>query len=168
MPQGVTFENTLITIGGTVAFVKDGAGLFIPHRYGQPYTGGTTVAAGTLRFYNDAVANSATFSPIKAGYGQPLGVHRTCVYVEGGAFYDINGVYDINCYPVVLRGGTMTNAKAQTQYAWGSIGNVTLEADSFIDVSNSTVVFSGGNAVFNLISIPQHLKRKRPRWTATP
>ena len=150
VPQGVTFENTLITIGGTVAFVKDGAGLFIPHRYGQPYTGGNTVAAGTLRLYNDAVANSATFSPIKAGYGQPLGVHRTSVYVEAGAFYDINGVYDINCYPVVLRGGTITNSKAQTQYNWGSIGNVTLEADSFIDVAYPTVVFSGGTSVFTL------------------
>ena len=150
VPQGVTFENTLITIGGTVAFVKDGAGLFIPHRYGQPYTGGNTVAAGTLRLYNDAVANSATFSPIKAGYGQPLGVHRTSVYVEAGAFYDINGVYDINCYPIVLRGGTITNSKAQTQYTWGSIGNVTLEADSFIDVANPTVVFSGGTSVFTL------------------
>lgn len=150
VPQGVTFENTLITIGGTVAFVKDGAGLFIPHRYGQPYSGGNTVAAGTLRLYNDAVANSATFSPIKAGYGQPLGVHRTSVYVEAGAFYDINGVYDINCYPIVLRGGTITNSKAQTQYTWGSIGNVTLEADSFIDVANPTVVFSGGTSVFTL------------------
>lgn len=149
VPQGVTFENTLITIGGTVAFVKDGAGLFIPHRYDQPYTGGTTVAAGTLRFFNDAVANSSTYSPNR-GYAKPLGVHRTSVYVEAGAFYDINGLYDINCYPIVLRGGTITNSKAQTEYTWGSIGNVTLEADSFIDVANPTVVFSGGNAVFNL------------------
>ena len=149
VPEGATFENTLITIGGTAAFVKAGAGMFIPHRYDQPYTGGTTVAAGTLRFFNDAVANSSTYSPNR-GYAKPIGEHRVNVYVEAGAFYDINGVYDINCYPVVLRGGTMTNAKAQTQYAWGSIGNVTLEADSFIDVSNSTVVFSGGNAVFNL------------------
>ena len=72
VPQGATFENTLITIGGTVAFVKAGAGTFVPHRYGQPYTGGNTVAAGTLRFYNDAVADSSTFSPIKAGYGNVL------------------------------------------------------------------------------------------------
>ena len=150
VPQGVTFENTLITIGGTVAFVKDGAGLFVPHRYGQPYTGGNTVAEGTLRFFNDAVADSATYSPIKAGYGNPIGAHGKAVYVESGAFYDINGVYDINCYPVVLRGGTIANAKTQTKYTWGSIGNVTLEADSSIDVSNSTVVFSGATAVFNL------------------
>ncbi len=149
VPQGVTFENTLITIGGTVAFVKDGAGLFIPHRYDQPYTGGTTVAAGTLRFFNDAVANSSTYSPNR-GYAKPIGEHRVNVYVEAGAFYDINGLYDINCYPIVLRGGTITNSKAQTEYTWGSIGNVTLEADSFIDVANPTVVFSGGNAVFNL------------------
>ena len=149
VPQGVTFENTLITIGGTVAFVKAGAGMFIPHRYDQPYTGGTTVAAGTLRFFNDAVANSSTYSPNR-GYAQPIGEHRTSVYVEAGAFYDINGVYDINCYPIVLRGGTITNSKAQTEYTWGSIGNVTLEADSTIDASNSTVVFSGGTAVFNL------------------
>lgn len=149
VPEGATFENTLITIGGTAAFVKDGAGVFVAHRYDQPYTGGNTVAAGTLRFFNDAVANSSTYSPNR-GYAKPLGQYDLAVRVEAGAFYDINGVYDINCYPVVLRGGTMTNAKAQTQYAWGSIGNVTLEADSFIDASNSTVVFSGGNAVFNL------------------
>ncbi len=150
VPQGATFENTLITIGGTVAFVKAGAGTFVPHRYGQPYTGGNTVAAGTLRFYNDAVADSATFSPIKAGYGNPIGVHGKAVYVEAGAFYDINGLYDINCYPIVLRGGTIANSKTQTKYTWGSIGNVTLEADSSIDVSNSTGVFSGGTAIFDL------------------
>ena len=149
VPQGVTFENTRITIGGTAAFVKDGAGVFMAHCYGQTYSGGTTVAAGTLRLYNDDVANSSTFSPIRSG-PQPLGVHHACVYVEAGAFYDINGIYDINAYPIVLRGGTLTNSKAQTQYAWGSIGNVTLEADSTIDVSIPTVVFSGGTAIFNL------------------
>lgn len=150
VPQGATFENTLITIGGTAAFVKDGAGVFVSHRYGQPYTGGNTVVAGTLRLYNDAVADSSTFSPIKAGYGNPIGVHGKAVYVEAGAFYDINGLYDINCYPIVLRGGTIANSKTQTKYTWGSIGNVTLEADSAIDVSNSTGVFSGGTAIFDL------------------
>ena len=95
VPEGATFENTLITIGGTAAFVKAGAGMFIPHRYDQPYTGGTTVAAGTLRFFNDAVANSSTYSPNR-GYAKPIGEHRVNVYVEAGAFYDINGVYDIN------------------------------------------------------------------------
>ena len=149
VPENATFENTRITIGGTAAFVKDGAGVFMAHCYGQTYSGGTTVAAGTLRLYNDDVANSSTFSPIRSG-PQPLGVHHACVYVEAGAFYDINGIYDINAYPIVLRGGTLTNSKAQTQYAWGSIGNVTLEADSTIDVSIPTVVFSGGTAIFNL------------------
>ena len=151
VPQGAVFENTLITIGGTAAFVKDGAGVFVSHRYGQPYTGGNTVVAGTLRLYNDAVADSNTFSFGKDGYGQPLGADGIAVRVETGAFYDINGIYDNNRYPVVLAGGALTSSKMQTKYAWGGLGNVTLEADSAFDMRNSIVFFNwDGKHGFNL------------------
>ncbi len=151
VPQGAVFENTLITIGGTAAFVKDGAGVFVSHRYGQPYTGGNTVVAGTLRLYNDAVADSNTFSFGKDGYGQPLGADGIAVRVETGAFYDINGIYDNNHYPVVLAGGALTSSKMQTKYSWGGLGNVTLEADSAFDMRNSIVLFNwDGKHGFNL------------------
>ena len=151
VPDGAVFENTLITIGGTAAFVKDGAGVFVSHRYGQPYTGGNTVVAGTLRLYNDAVADSNTFSFGKDGYGQPLGADGIAVRVETGAFYDINGIYDNNRYPVVLAGGALTSSKMQTKYSWGGLGNVTLEADSAFDMRNSIVFINwDGKHGFNL------------------
>ena len=150
VPQGATFENTLITIGGTAAFVKDGAGVFVAHRYDQPYTGGNTVAGGTLRFFNDAVADSSTYSPNR-GYAKPLGQYDLAVRVEAGAFYDINGVYDNNCYPVVLAGGALTSSKMQTKWEWGGLGNVTLEADSAFDMRNSIVFINwDGKHGFNL------------------
>lgn len=150
VPEGATFENTLITIGGTAAFVKDGAGVFVAHRYDQPYTGGNTVAGGTLRFFNDAVADSSTYSPNK-GYAKPLGQYDLAVRVEAGAFYDINGVYDNNCYPVVLAGGALTSSKKQMKWEWGGLGCVTLEADSAFDMRNSIVFINwDGNQVFNL------------------
>ena len=150
VPDGAVFENTLITIGGTVAFVKDGAGVFVAHRYDQPYTGGNTVAGGTLRFFNDAVADSSTYSPNK-GYAKPLGQYDLAVRVEAGAFYDINGVYDNNCYPVVLAGGALTSSKKQMKWEWGGLGCVTLEADSAFDMRNSIVFINwDGNQVFNL------------------
>ncbi len=151
VPQGAVFENTLITIGGTAAFVKDGAGVFVSHRYGQPYTGGNTVVAGTLRLYNDAVADSSTFSPGRDGYGQPLGADGIAVRVETGAFYDINGIYDNNRYPVVLAGGALTSSKMQMKWEWGGLGNVTLEADSAFDMRNSIVFINwDGKHGFNL------------------
>ena len=150
VPEGATFENTLITIGGTAAFVKDGAGVFVAHRYDQPYTGGNTVAGGTLRFFNDAVADSSTYSPNK-GYAKPLGQYDLAVRVEAGAFYDINGVYDNNCYPVVLAGGALTSSKMQMKWEWGGLGNVTLEADSAFDMRNSIVFINwDGKHGFNL------------------
>ena len=154
VPDGALFENTLISIGGTAALVKEGAGTFMPHRYDQPYTGGTAIAAGTLKLFNDDVANSSTFSPGKAGYKQPLGVEGSIVRVEAGAFYDINGIYDTYLYPVMLAGGTLTNSKQQTQYSWGGIGPVALEADSTIDVVNHTVVFA--NSVVPLFDLNGH------------
>ena len=77
--------------------------------------GGGTVAGGTLRFFNDAVADSSTYSPNK-GYAKPLGQYDLVVRVEAGAFYDINGVYDNNCYPVVLAGGALTSSKMQMKW----------------------------------------------------
>ncbi len=39
--------------------------------------------------------------------------------VEAGAFNDINGVYDNNCYPVVLAGGALTSSKKQMKWYYG-------------------------------------------------
>ena len=143
VPTNATFENTLITLAGTVRLVKDGPGLFIPHRYGLDYTGGTHIAAGALRLFRNGLGN--VFSPNTQDHLTPLGAKTSVVIVDAGATYDINGLYDAYIYPIVLNGGTLQNGMEQKEYDWGGLGGITLLQDSTMDFPVSTVFRNKGD-----------------------
>ncbi len=150
VPEGATFNNTALSLGGALQLVKTGAGRMVAACYPQTYEGGTCVAAGTLQLFNDSVADSSTYSPAQASHPGVLGVAGTTVRVEEGATFDINGVYDMKLYSFVANGGTFINSKKQTKYSWGGFGPLVLEADSRFELANSTVVSAAAGVAFDL------------------
>lgn len=139
-----TFTNAGTKFTGNVRLVKEGAGTFVSQIFTQSYSGGTTLAEGTLKLCNDTGANStgyATRSGFK--YPNPLGAHGSTVMIATGTTFDINGVWELNNHHYVIEGGTIVNSKAQTQEAWGGIANISLTADSHVNVGKSTVYSSG-------------------------
>lgn len=132
IPNGVTFENEVsgshatrsFPLAGTLKVVKDGAGVFVASRFLQSYSGGTYVAAGTLK------------------YG-----HQLDSRILGAAVGDITvseyGIIDINGYKSsfehlhVLNGGKMLNSRADINAGNAQIGNVRLGANSSFDVPHS-------------------------------
>ncbi len=148
VPAETTCLNSTILFQGAVTVVKDGPGTFQPHRYSQTYTGGTHIAAGTLKLYKAATGD---YSPNKTNFPRPLGVPTSAmasnavVTVDAGATYDINGLYDCCIYSVVMNGGTLTNAGDQPQYTYGGLGALTLQQDSTIVCDHSTVFTQAGS-----------------------
>lgn len=135
--EGDTFTNSSLLLSGGISLVKDGAGTFVAAKQQQTYTGGTTVAAGTL----------------KAGaYGKycTLGVSNSVFTVNAGATFDFNGQYDYNYYACVLAGGTLANRSGTNMGGgnarwYGSLSNIVLTADSSIDINGSMLL--GGGAL---------------------
>lgn len=149
VPEGTAMENTRVTFDGSLALVKAGNGCLIPRVYGQTYTGGTRVEGGTLKLFNDDVADSATFAFTKAGYTGALGVDGSTLTIGRDGTLDLNGVYDTFVYPYVFDGGTLVNSKKQGKYDWGSIGAVTLTADTVWNLDNSTVLLDSAHPAFD-------------------
>ena len=150
VPAGQMLENTRIALSGSLALVKAGAGVLMPHVFGQTYTGGTRVEGGTLKFFNDDVADSATFAFTKAGYTGVLGLDGTTLTIGPDGTLDLNGVYDTYVYPYVFEGGTLVNSKNQGKYDWGGIGAVTLTAETVWNLDNSTVILDSSHPTFDL------------------
>ncbi|MCQ2393416.1 MAG: hypothetical protein MJ249_03935 [Kiritimatiellae bacterium] len=150
VPEGATFSNTALSLGGALQLVKTGAGRMVAACYPQDYNGGTCVAAGTLQLFNDTAADSSTYSPAQAAHPRVLGATGTTVRVEEGATFDINGVYDLKLYSFVSNGGTFINSKKQSKYSWGGLGALVLEADSRFELANSTVVAAAAGVAFDL------------------
>ena len=138
VPQGKTVTNSKIALKGSLKLVKDGPGTFTPNLKGQTYTGGTEIVAGIVKLYNDATANSTTYA--LKNLTQALGVEGSLVVIRNGGTFDMNGVYDTSRFNYELAGGTICNSKGQTKDTWGSIGNITVSADSVLDLANSTVI----------------------------
>jgi len=132
---GKTVTNGSLLLGGGITLVKDGAGTFVASKQQQTYTGGTTIAEGVL----------------KAGaYGKyfPLGAKDSVFTVNAGATFDFNGQYDFSYYKCILAGGTLANTggdmgtSAATR-EYGSVGDVTLTADSYV-LAQKCVLMRGG------------------------
>lgn len=132
---GKTVTNGSLLLDGGITLVKDGAGTFVASKQQQTYTGGTAVTGGTL----------------KAGaYGKyyPLGAKNSTFTVNDDAVFDLNGQYDYHNYKCVLAGGTLANTggdmgtSAATR-EYGSIGDVTLTADSYV-LAQKCVLMRGG------------------------
>jgi len=148
VPQDTTFINATITINGSLMLEKTGPGTFIPKKFAttQDYKGGTLVSGGTLKLYNDDVADSSTYSMMTNRTGvYGLGFYPSTITIGSGATLDINGIYDLNMYEWHFAGGTLVNSKKQTRYDWGGFGSVVLEADSEFNLAQS-VQFCAGKA----------------------
>ncbi|MBQ6339226.1 MAG: hypothetical protein IJI36_08785 [Kiritimatiellae bacterium] len=109
VPAGATVENAYVTLSGSLRFVKQGEGAFIPTKLYQPYTGGNEIAAGTVKL--STVHNEAD------GYFNELGgfVQGTGAYADveilPGATVDQNGQVGLRSYNFILKGGTLTNTR---------------------------------------------------------
>lgn len=132
VPAGVTVENSELALTGALKLVKTGAGTLCASRYNQTYTGGTEVEAGTLTLPVSG-STDGSYSPKHRIFGAQDSVIR----VDAGATFDTKGNYDFYQHPFVLCGGTLANTgcdMSQMVYNnYASCGNVTLEADSFIE-----------------------------------
>lgn len=134
---GAVFENSAIKLDGSLQLIKMGEGTYVPRYVPQGYTNLTQIVAGMIKLYNPSTADDATYANKTVPHA--LGVNGTPLRVEPNGTIDIYGVYDMADVPIILNGGILTNTKKQAQYEWGGLGNITLEADSFLDMPVSTV-----------------------------
>lgn len=125
------FANSFSLLSGNLKLVKEGAGTFVPAKQNQTYSGGTEVRAGTLK-------QNAYLK-----YNQ-LGVNGTTLALADGTVLDVNGQYDASSYALKSEGAVFTNSGADlTQTAWGSIGRLTLTADTTVNAGHSMVFCPG-------------------------
>ncbi|MCQ2392876.1 MAG: hypothetical protein MJ249_01190 [Kiritimatiellae bacterium] len=137
VPAGAVFENSAIKLDGSLQLIKMGEGTYVPRYVPQGYTNLTQIVAGMIKLYNPSTADDATYANKTVPHA--LGVNGTPLRVESNGTIDIYGVYDMANVPIILNGGILTNTKKQAQYEWGGLGNIVLEADSFVDMPVSTV-----------------------------
>lgn len=136
--EGKTTENTTVTIAGNTRFVKEGAGTFIGKVQNQSYTGGTLVRAGTIQ---------SSGSESKLFYGARV----STMTVDPDGTLDVNGQYDWNNHDIVLNGGTLSNSGGhQTQYTYGGIGNMSLTADSKMELKYHILFNRSAGATLDL------------------
>ena len=144
VPQGVTNENYATVLSGNLRLVKEGEGTFVGGKSGQKYGGGTVVAAGAAR-PRTAIQNSLTYYEAQYFFGGEY----SKLTIESGALFDIAGHYAYRVHDIVLNGGTIANSGPdQTSEGYGGIGNLTLTADSTLDMQCSTELYGGTLAAF--------------------
>ncbi len=144
VPQGVTNENYATVLSGNLRLVKEGAGTFVGGKSGQKYGGGTVIAGGTAR-PRTGVQNNITYYEAQYFFGGEY----SKLTIESGAVFDIAGHFAYRVHDIVLNGGTLANSGPdQTNENYGGIGNVTLTADSTLDLQASTAVYGGVLAAF--------------------
>ena len=88
-----TLSNSGVALSGNLRLQKEGAGIFVPAKASQTYTGGTDVTAGTVRLGADVASCLGT------------GI----VTVGSEATFDLNGKNASAC-TMILSGGTITSS----------------------------------------------------------
>jgi len=150
VPTGATFINNggygsdnVVWYSGSLKFVKDGPGTYVPHfgtvtkttgnRFYQ-YTGGTVIHEGLVDLPNDpeGTNNETWYSQSKRPMFGPTGGSAGGITVDAGASFNYKGIYDIGAYykPFVLNGGTLSCDRAPAYPNYGGITDVQLTADS--------------------------------------
>ena len=141
-----TAVNTLMSLTGSLTFVKIGAGKLNAEKTGQTYTGGTIVSNGTMRAWNNCYPSDAT-------YGR--------VTVCDGAVFDVDGAgskdaanygrknASVTCL-YILDGGTLANLGGYIPDGWTMLSRVQLTKDSFINAANDFGFINGGYAAHTL------------------
>ena len=142
--EGRTASVDSLGLAGGLALVKEGAGTLTMNRAGQTYTGGTHIEAGVLDTLSGYAATrhflGASGSDIVVGSG------------AGGAdaVFDFKGNVDYRVYNMRLNGGTLRNGGSDQAYNSGSLGHLTLSADSALEAAFNTTVFHATTDLWNL------------------
>ena len=135
-----TVTNSSVSISGNLKLVKEGAGKFVS-AIAQTYSGGTLVAAGTLRPHDPPNQDSTTYNgdAVKA-FGNGV------IAVASNAVFDVRANYAYN-KPIRLEGGAFacTGPYNMTKTTWGGSGFNEMTADSTLAISNSLVFQSFGS-----------------------
>ena len=100
VPQDATTTITKMALTGNLKFVKTGPGTFVVKKDHQTFTGGTQVAAGTLKY-----AAEPAYWPL--GGNGTQNVSAQVVTVDDGATLDVNGYGGFGYTTVVFNGGTV-------------------------------------------------------------
>ena len=133
-----------VDLSGSLELVKEGAGTLVMALAGQTYSGGTRIEAGVLDTLSGYAATKyflgASGSDIVVGAG------------AGGAaaVFDFKGNVDYRIYNMRLNGGTLRNGGSDQAYNSGSIGHLTLSADSALEAAFNTTVFHATTDIWNL------------------
>ena len=135
VPAGASVTNSSVSIGGRVRFAKLGAGEFVAAKTNQTYSGGTRIAAGTLK------PTAIPKHPV-----QTFGLLDTDIVVESGATFDINGSARCSLYRYVMNGGTAQNTGEALDSGHAQLADMTLTADSFVGCTNSLGFIKSSNA----------------------
>ncbi|MBQ9430468.1 MAG: hypothetical protein IJU44_02845 [Kiritimatiellae bacterium] len=129
-----------LALTGSLTLIKEGAGTLTVNRPGQTYEGGTRIASGTV----DTLLCTATYPYIASNGFFGLFVTDTAVsdiVVDSGAVFDFMGNYDYRMYNIVLNGGTLRNSGHNQPPGSGSLGPLTLSADSTLDAVYNTTFY---------------------------
>lgn len=137
VPEGVEVENRDVRFQGSLKFVKDGAGAFIPFKGDQFYTGGTLIAGGEFR----CAMNGGSFPRYTSGGPESE------VTVADGGYLNFDGNANYQAVKFVLAGGEIHSDTdhAGMNAAW--ISNLRLTADSKISGAEYGLVNASANAM---------------------
>ena len=145
VPSGKTVENTDVTLSGSLRLVKEGKGTLIVSKSGQPYTGGTEVADGTLK--------------CGASVTGLFGTDGTAISIVTNGTFDIagiraSGVDALGKYAFTLNGGTLANSESVTgSVSYQSPMHLSLTSDSVLDAIDNSFLgteTAGLDATFDL------------------
>ena len=125
---------TPLRLSGGLTLVKEGAGTLVANLTGQTYTGGTHIEGGCVEAMYQAGSD-------------PLGKHGNSggagsdIIIGSGAVFDFKANFNYRWYNIILDGGTIRNAGSDMAQNSGSLGDMTLTADSSIETVFNTTVF---------------------------
>ena len=140
VPANATLANAAIPLTGSLALVKEGAGMLVASKTGQTYTGGTRITGGTIRL--GASMSNGT-----------LGASNTDIQIDAGGFLDSYGTFNNYNHTIVLNGGKLGNMLDRDNNDWGQnhFGNVRLTADSEMEFKRGGLLGQGfGPVVLDL------------------
>ncbi len=142
--EGRTVVADTLALSGSLVLVKEGAGTLTMNRAGQTYTGGTHIEAGVL----DTLSGHAATQHFLGASGSDIVVGAGA----GGAaaVFDFKGNVDYRIYNMRLNGGTLRNGGSDQAYNSGSLGHLTLSADSALEAAFNTTVFHATTDLWNL------------------
>ena len=109
VPAGATVENAYVTLSGSLRFVKQGEGTFIPTKLYQTYTGGNEIAKGTVKLSTAHNEHDGYFNEL-GGFVEGTGAYAD-VEILPDATVDQNGQVGLRSYNFILKGGTLTNTR---------------------------------------------------------